>query len=84
MTKRISSRQFNQDTGGAKKAAQTGPVYITNHGKPAHVLMNFDDYTELVTKGGSIVDLLATPSGVGDIEFEIPISREAPRPVRFE
>ena len=30
----ISSRDFNQDTSGAKKAAQAGPVYITDRGRP--------------------------------------------------
>ena len=33
----ISSREFNHDAGAAKKAAATGPVFITNRGKPAHV-----------------------------------------------
>ncbi|MCF9010316.1 type II toxin-antitoxin system Phd/YefM family antitoxin, partial [Pseudomonas carnis] len=33
----ISSREFNQDTSGAKKAARKGPVFITDRGKPAHV-----------------------------------------------
>jgi predicted nucleic acid-binding protein len=33
----ISSREFNQDTSGAKKAARMGPVFITDRGKPAHV-----------------------------------------------
>ncbi len=29
VTKRLTSREFNQDTGRAKKAAERGPVYIT-------------------------------------------------------
>ena len=28
----LSSRQFNQDAGGAKKAAKKGPVFITDRG----------------------------------------------------
>lgn len=43
MTTQMSSRQFNQDTSGAKKAAENGPVYITDRGRPAHVLLTFDD-----------------------------------------
>ncbi len=35
----LSSRQFNQDTSGAKKAANRGPVFITDRGRPAHVLL---------------------------------------------
>ncbi|MCF5799974.1 type II toxin-antitoxin system prevent-host-death family antitoxin, partial [Pseudomonas sp. PA-1-5A] len=40
----ISSREFNQDTSGAKKAARKGPVFITDRGKPAHVLLSIEDY----------------------------------------
>lgn len=34
----LSSRQFNQDASKAKKAAQAGPVIITDRSRPAHVL----------------------------------------------
>ena len=43
----ISSREFNQDTSGAKKAASKGPVFITDRGKPAHVLLSIEDYQKL-------------------------------------
>jgi PHD/YefM family antitoxin component YafN of YafNO toxin-antitoxin module len=36
----VSSRQFNQDASAVKKASQTGPVFITDRGRPAHVLFN--------------------------------------------
>ncbi len=42
MATRISSREFNQDTSKAKKAAEKGPVYITDRGRPAHVLRVLD------------------------------------------
>jgi len=29
----MSSREFNQDTSGAKKAAENGPVHITDRGR---------------------------------------------------
>ncbi|EGH47880.1 prevent-host-death family protein, partial [Pseudomonas syringae pv. pisi str. 1704B] len=32
MTTTLSSREFNQDTSGAKKAANEGPVFITDRG----------------------------------------------------
>ena len=32
----MTSREFNQDAGGAKKAAEKGPVIITDRGRPAH------------------------------------------------
>ena len=71
----ISSRQFNQDASGAKRAAAEGPVVITDRGHPAHVLMTIDEYRRLTGQGGSIVDLLAmAPTGTGNdnLEFQSP------------
>ncbi|CAN5421874.1 type II toxin-antitoxin system prevent-host-death family antitoxin [soil metagenome] len=67
----LSSREFNQDTSGAKKAAQKGPVIITDRGKPAHVLMTIEDYRKLTGKQPSIVDLLAMKDS-DDFEFDPP------------
>ncbi|PCJ47276.1 MAG: prevent-host-death protein, partial [Gammaproteobacteria bacterium] len=39
MMSTLSSREFNQDTGRAKKEALDGPVYITDRGRPAFVLL---------------------------------------------
>lgn len=55
----ISSREFNQDAGGAKKAAEKGPVVITDRGRPAHVLLSFEDYQKLLGKGVSLAEALA-------------------------
>ena len=33
----LSSREFNQGASEAKRAANNGPVFITDRGKPAHV-----------------------------------------------
>ena len=77
----ISSREFNQDTGRAKKAANGGPVFITDRGRPAHVLLSIKEYEEITSKGRSIVDLLAMPDAA-EIEFEPPrLGDEFPRPV---
>jgi prevent-host-death family protein len=67
----MSSREFNQDTSGAKKAARTGPVFITDRGRPAHVLLTIEDYQRITGGRASIVDMLAMP-GVEDIDFEPP------------
>lgn len=66
---RISSRAFNQEVSRAKKAAEEGPVYITDRGNPAHVLLTFEAYKKLTGSNRSIVDSLAMPDGV-DINFE--------------
>lgn len=83
MTTQMSSREFNQDTSGAKKAAENGPVYITDRGRPAHVLMTFDAYEELVGPHRTL-DRLSEPAGVEDIEFVVPKTAEAARPAAFE
>jgi prevent-host-death family protein len=78
----ISSREFNQDTSRAKKAAKDGPVFITDRGKPAHVLLTIEDYRRITSAGQSIADLLAWP-GTEDIEFEIPARNDLPRAADF-
>jgi len=67
----LSSREFNQETGRAKKAARSGPVFITDRGRPSHVLLSIKEYQEITSKGKSIVDLLAMPDA-DLIEFEPP------------
>lgn len=68
----LSSREFNQDTSRAKKAAADGPVFITDRGKPAHVLLSIEEYRRLTGGQGSIIDILGLPPGVEDVELEIP------------
>jgi prevent-host-death family protein len=77
---RLSSREFNQDTGRAKNAARNGPVFITDRGRPAHVLLTFDDYQRLTGAQESIVDLLGLAPDEVDIELEIETSRDLVRP----
>lgn len=74
----LSSRQFNQDTSGAKKAAEHGLVFITDRGKPAHVLLTIDDYQALTRTRSKVSDLLAMPEADA-IEFEPPRLRDTAR-----
>jgi prevent-host-death family protein len=67
----LSGREFNQDTGRAKRAAAKGPVFITDRGKPAHVLLSIEDYRRLTGGHRKIADALAMP-GIADIAFEPP------------
>jgi hypothetical protein len=69
----LSSRQFNQDASKAKKAAMTGPVFITDRGRPAHVLLTFDAYKKITGGQSKIADLLAMP-GIDEMELDIPQS----------
>lgn len=65
----LSSRELNQDVARAKKAAKSGPVFITDQGKPAHVLLSIEEYQRLTKQRRNIADSLAMPD-VADIEFE--------------
>lgn len=68
----LSSRAFNQDTSGAKKAARNGPVFITDRGRPAHVLMTIEDFNRLKGKFVSLADTLADNRPEADFDFEFP------------
>lgn len=75
----LSSRQFNQDAGKAKKAALDGPVIITDRGRPAHVLLSFEDYKKITGAHTKMADLLALP-GAEDIELDLRPARDWARP----
>jgi prevent-host-death family protein len=79
----MTSREFNQDTSGAKKAAEQGPVYITDRGRPAHVLLTYEAYEQLIGPQ-RVLDRLAEPPGIEDVEFSVPTSEERPRPAVFD
>jgi PHD/YefM family antitoxin component YafN of YafNO toxin-antitoxin module len=67
----LSSREFNQGTSKAKRAANNGPVFITDRDRPAHVLMSFEYYQQLTKQRRNIADALAMPT-LAKIEFEPP------------
>lgn len=62
----MSARDFNRDVSAAKRAADHGPLVITDRGRAAYVLLSASDYEDLTDKR-TIVDWLQTDD---DIEFE--------------
>ena len=66
-TTTLTSREFNQDTSRAKKATRRGPVFITDRGRPAHVLLSIDEYRRLTGGNMSLAEALAQP---GDTDFD--------------
>ena len=85
-TTTISSREFNQDTGRAKRSALDGPVFITDRGEPAHVLLSIAEYRKLTGGRRRIADALAQPDIPGadmDFEFESPRANIGLRPADF-
>ena len=70
-TATLSSRDFNQDISRAKRQAENGPVVITDRGRPAYVLLRYEEYTRLTGDAPSIRNLLAQPGG-DDVDFDPP------------
>lgn len=70
MVTTLTSREFNQDTSGAKKAASQGPVFITDRGRPAHVLLTIEDYLRLSGGHMSLAEALAQANA--DFDFDPP------------
>lgn len=55
----VTSREFNQDVSAAKRIAREEPLFVTDRGRPTHVLMSIEAYRGLKGRSESIVDLLA-------------------------
>lgn len=75
MTTTVSARAFNHDVSAAKRAADAGPVLITDRGEPAYVLLSIAEYRAMRTPRS----LLNTVQTDDDIEFDPVVSRELPR-----
>ena len=74
----MSSRELNRDTSGAKRATEDGPVFITDRGKPSHVLMSVEDYRRLSGNDLDAVDMLSMEAD-DDIDLEPPRLTGRPR-----
>lgn len=75
----FTSREFNQDTARAKRAAKDGPVFITSRGETSYVLLTKQEYDRLKAaetnepkKFVSLAEALADNRPEADFEFEIP------------
>ena len=86
MGKHFTSREFNQNVSGVKRAADEGPVVITDRGKPAYVLMRHEEFAKLTSPKKTLAEMLAMPGGDDiDLESEIPPRRIwPPRPLDLD
>ena len=66
----MTSREFNQDVSQAKRVARSEPVFVTDRGKPTHVLMSIDAFRRMSGQVETMVDLLALP-GLGEMDPEL-------------
>lgn len=71
----LSSREFSQHTGRAKKAAQNRSVFITERGRPAHVLLTTQEYQRLTSGQMRLIEALAQPDPT-DVAFDPPRVKE--------
>lgn len=78
----MTSREFNQNTSLAQKYAQTAPVIITNRGKPAYVLVKYEDFQQTQARPQkTIAEALAdTSPDCADIELPLQPRSKAQRP----
>lgn len=80
----MSSREFNHNTGRAKRAARSGPVYVTDRGEPSFVLLTYERF-RLLTGGSSLlVEALCRTPGAGEIDFDAPRRRDVAAPVELD
>ncbi len=70
---------FTTLTSRAKKAASEGPVFITDRGRPAHVLLSIEKCRRITGRRRNIVEALSMP-GLSEIEVEFPRLNEPARP----
>ena len=76
----FTSREFNQDTARAKRAAKDGPVFITTRGEPSYVLLTKQEYdrlkkaeeTQPKKEFRSLAEALADDRPEADFDFDIP------------
>jgi hypothetical protein len=71
----IPSQEFDHNPKAARKAASKGLVFITDLGKPTHVLMAIERYRSLVKskrQQRTLLELMDAMPNAGDFEFDAP------------
>lgn len=59
----VTSRELNQDVSRAKRFALVEPVFVTDRGRPTHVLISIDAWRQLSGERENMAELLAAPPG---------------------
>lgn len=67
----LTSREFNQDRGRAKRAAAEGPVFVTDRGRPALVLVTYDDWLKLSGRSLTIAEALSGTIDAAETPFDL-------------
>lgn len=75
----LTVTEVNQNFSRARKAVAEGPVVITERGKPALVLMTYEDFTAHDAPQKTLLERIDVP-GTELIELEPPLLRTGLRP----
>jgi prevent-host-death family protein len=59
----VTAREFNQDSSKAKRFAAAEPVFVTDRGRPTHVLLSIAAYRRLSGERQSILDQIGARPG---------------------
>lgn len=76
----ITARDFNQQVSRARQAALEEPVFITERGRPRHVLLSIEAYEALLGGQRSIIDLLH----LDDLDVDFPPAQGHAQPAEFD
>lgn len=70
----MNSRTFARDAAAIKRAAQQGPVIITERGKPALAVLNIEEYYRLTgqTGGPSLLQAMQGLPASEEVDLELP------------
>lgn len=66
----FSSREFAHDLARVKRAAQEGPVFITDRGRPTYALMGIEDFHRLTGANQSLLEVMDKLPSTAGIDFE--------------
>lgn len=64
----VTAAEFNQRPSQVKRAAEDGPVVITERSRPSFVLLTYAEYQRLLRTPTDLADWLEMDE---DVEFEI-------------
>lgn len=81
----FTSREFNQDTARAKRSAKSGPIFVTDRGEIAYVLMTKQDYDQMNKKPFvSLAEALADNRPEADFDFDFEEFKEPFKGYEFD
>lgn len=79
----LTTREINGDIARAKRAAEDGPVFITEHGRPSHVLLTYASWQELSKGAPTLLDQLGNDAAAA-VRFQPEPVAVSLKPAGFE